>query len=154
MLLGSNVNGVTLSFGPTSNAPVAMELADAVSALIRPGIAPGRVLRSIHVSSTSEAYKDHAPGGPHRAGRAIDISAINGRPILGGYGRDAEVTDIVDAIQLGAVPMIRICENFGPRLYQKEGAFVVRSDHKDHIHLRVHSLREVMVEVAGLRRRK
>lgn len=154
MKLGSSINGVAVTYGPTSNAEVTAELIDMMSALIRPNIAAGRVLRSIRVSSTSEPYEKHAPGGPHRVGRAVDIAVINGRPIEAGYGKEAEVTEIVDAIQLAAVADIRTCENFGPRLYQKEGSFVIRKDHKDHIHLRVHGKREVMQEIARLPRRK
>ncbi len=146
--LGSAINGVLVTFGPRSDQDVETDLLEVLRLVIHPGIAPEHRLLSIHVSSTSEAYVKHPAGSPHRNGLAVDISKINGIPIFAGYKSDAAVKAIVDAIQSEAVRDFRVCENFGPLLYQKEAMFVTRTDHKDHIHIRVHSQREVMKEAA------
>jgi hypothetical protein len=148
MRLGSSINGVLLNFGPRSDQDVEPALLEVLRVVIQPDIAPEHRLVSIHVSSTSEAYEKHPAGSPHRNGLAIDISKINGIPIFVGYKSDAGVKAIVDAIQSEAVRDFRVCENFGPFLYQKEAMFITRTDHKDHIHIRVHSQGEVMKEVA------
>jgi hypothetical protein len=146
--LGPSINGVLVTFGPRSDQDVETHLLDVLRLLIRPDVAPGYRLTMIHVSSTSEAYEKHPAGSPHRNGLAVDISKINGIPLISGYKDDAGVKAIADAIQSEAVRDHRVCENFGPLLYQKEAGFVHRTDHKDHIHIRVHSPAEVMKEAA------
>jgi hypothetical protein len=96
--LPNGLNGVILTFGPNSNAGVHPVLHYFLSRLLTTRLedfmTPNKfyTLISLHISSTSEPYIEHKIGGPHRNGLAIDIAAINGKPISKLYNYDEELT--------------------------------------------------------------
>ncbi len=117
--LGTSINGVILTYSGASDCEVSEKMLGVMTAIIKPGIldSSGSViytLSSVHISSTSEPYKEHKEGGPHRSGNAVDISAINNKPITSFYQLDEEVQTICDAIQVAASEDNRVWENFGP----------------------------------------
>ena len=153
--LGDSINGVAVyySSAKVEGAKIDPTLLGALKQLIDPfivseseGIGRGftrtvQSLYSINVSSASEPFKEHEEGGPHRTGKAIDISQINSQRLITAFNHDATVTAIVKAIQEKAAALTgpyAICENFGPHLFLKHGAPIKRFGHHDHIHLRVH----------------
>ncbi len=151
--LPSGLNGVILTFSPNSNAGIHPVLHNFLSQLLTTQLedfmTPGKFYRlvSINVSSTSEPYKPHQLGGPHRNGLAIDISAINGKSITRFYNNDEEVTGICDALQVLATDIREVFENFGPLICFKtdRGGTIkqltkdtrVISMHKTHLHFSV-----------------
>jgi hypothetical protein len=154
--LGTSINGVILTFSAVSNSDVHPVLLNFLSALIKPQMQDildkNKIynLISLHISSTSEPYKAHKVGGPHRSGKAVDIAKINGKAITQFYNHDPEVKGISDALQYNAIDDDRIWENFGPLICLKsysagpleikpltEGNKALISQHKTHIHFSV-----------------
>ncbi len=117
--LGTDINGVIVTYSATSNADIVEELLEAMRHIIKPQITDSEgnllyTLSSIYVSSTSEACAVHKEGGAHRAGRAVDISKINNKGITTNYPVDTEVQTICDALQVAASVEPNVVENFGP----------------------------------------
>lgn len=153
VLLPTGLNGVILSFSENSNAGVHPVLHYFLSQLLTTKLEDfmnsGKfyTLVSLHISSTSEPYHAHAVGGPHRNGLAVDFSAINGKSITKYYNYDEEVTGICDALQVLAIDISQVFENFGPLICFKtdRGGSInqikkdtnVISMHKSHLHFSV-----------------
>ena len=106
IILPNGLNGVILTFSSVSNAGVHPVLHNFLCQLLTTKLEDFMVsgkfynLISLHISSTSEPYKEHKAGGPHRNGLAIDISAVNGKSITRNYDTDEEVAGICDALQV------------------------------------------------------
>jgi hypothetical protein len=71
------------------------------------------------------------------AGKAVDISRINGQKMILAYPGDASVKAIVDAIQTELESYAHRRENFGPAMKKKLGADYAIGGHADHIHFSV-----------------
>jgi hypothetical protein len=125
MLLGNGINGVILTFGKKSNDQVHPVLVQFMNKLVNSNLQDILTndetfkLTSLHISSTSEPYSKHKVGGPHRSRKAVDISAINGKSITHLYGYDPEVTGICNALQVKAIDLDEVWENFGPLICLK-----------------------------------
>jgi hypothetical protein len=123
--LGTSINSVILTFSSVSDSDVHPVLLNFLKDLIQTKMTDitdetkSYNLISMHISSTSEPYKAHKPGGPHRSGKAVDISKINGKSITNFYDSDAEVSGIADALQYKAIDDDRVWENFGPLICLK-----------------------------------
>lgn len=153
ILLPNGLNGVILTFSTTSNAgvhPVLHNfLCNLLTTRLEDFVTSGKfyTLISLHISSTSEPYHAHKVGGPHRNGLAVDFSAINGKSITKFYDRDEEVTGICDALQVLAIDIQDVWENFGPLICFKtdSGGKInqIKKDtnlismHKSHLHFSV-----------------
>jgi hypothetical protein len=153
MKLGNSINNVFLTFGPTSDSEVNVVLYNFLKGLIQTEMQDilnaGKKynLLKLHISSTSEPYKAHKVGGPHRSGVAVDISAINGKSITHYYENDPEVRGIADALQFKAIDDDRVWENFGPLICLKSkltgDITEIKKDkklislHKTHLHFSV-----------------
>lgn len=151
--LGTNINGVILTYSATSDADVVEDLLLVMRSILKTQIpfATGEGfynLNSIYISSTSEACTVHKEGSPHRLGRAVDISMINNKAITTNYPIDKEVQGICDALQNYAKSEAKIDENFGPmgcfqpwngkyiQIGGERNAALI-STHKTHLHFRV-----------------
>lgn len=129
------INGVAVELAPNAvGQGVHQRLVDDLKQIIRTDVASGHHLERIWISSARDSH--HAPS-RHVAGKAIDISRINGRFIYSSYNGDAAVAAIVNAIQtrFEAYPHRR--ENFGPYIKKKSGNPFTIGGHADHIHLSV-----------------
>ena len=152
--LGTDINGVIITYTATSNADVTEELLEAMKKILRTQIADssGGVLynlNSIHISSTSEACSAHTDlNGPHRSGRAVDIDMINNKGVRVNYPTDDEVQSICDALQVSASLDPNVVENFGPlACFQPyKGGYIqiggernktLIEQHKSHLHFGV-----------------
>jgi hypothetical protein len=92
-------------------------------------------LREITISATTNGA--HGPGSLHFDGKALDISAINGRTV-----RSIGDADPVKSIQSGFQSQTGKRENMGPSMMKSRGDQDVKTQkvidqHKDHIHLGV-----------------
>ena len=151
--LGTNINGVIVTYSATSDADVVEALLLVMRKVLKTQItdSDGNVLynlNSIYVSSTSEKCDAHKDGSPHRQGRAVDISKINNKGVTVNYPIDAEVQTICDALQQAASVEDKIDENFGPlgcfqpwngkyiQIGGERNAKLI-STHKTHLHFRV-----------------
>ena len=151
--LGTNINGVIVTYSATSDADVVEDLLLVMRNILRTKItdSSGAILynlNSIYISSTSEKCDAHKDGSPHRAGRAVDISKINNKGITVNYPIDDEVQTICDALQSYASLEEKVDENFGPlACFQPwHGKYIqiggernakLISMHKTHLHFRV-----------------
>jgi hypothetical protein len=133
-IMPDTYDGVRLDFHPNVNKNVASALLSGLAQIVRPGIPARYLVRSLFIRSASDS---HTMPSRHAQHKAIDIAAINGKPILGNYGRDPEVTEIVKRIQEGWEDVPGRRENFGPLFKKKLGKPYPVSDHNDHIHLSV-----------------
>jgi len=99
-----------------------------------PGIAIGRELRRVWISSARDS---HSEPSRHVTGQAIDISRVNGKYVHQ-YLKDAEIRAFVDALQARFESFNARRENFGPCFLKKEGKpFPSAPPHGDHIHFSV-----------------
>ena len=150
---GMTPNGVTMTFSETSNAGVKWVLHFFLIKLLKTWMedindrSKGYYLHTVHISSTSEPYREHKIGGPHRSGLAVDISAINGKNITKFYNVDPEVRGICDSLQYSALNYSEVFENFGPlicfkskpdgEIYQIKYDQKLINAHKSHLHFSV-----------------
>jgi hypothetical protein len=107
------------------------------------------ILNVVLMSVSSQERSQHHEGclgGGHEVGEAIDIDALNDKPVSL-YGKDQEVTKMVEKTQNifnhpkdGGPPPL---ENYGPAgLYRNGKLFSdrkLKENHKDHIHVRFRS---------------
>ena len=135
-LLPSSINGVTIEFSQTVNKTVDQKIIDALKLCIKPNIAKGYALTKIYISSANDSHKmpsRHVQG----AGKAIDISRINGLKMSLHYKSNKSVQEITNAIQNAFETYAHKRENFGPLLKNKLGKAHPVSGHGDHIHISV-----------------
>lgn len=140
----NKINGVDVVFASNVNNDVTPRMVAALSAVIRPDIAEGRVLHTIYVSS---ARRKQPTASNHPYGRAVDVSRINGLRVDPGYTNDPTVRAIVKAIQLAFESAPHRRENYGPSVLRKSGALIKTTNpaaykrlepmHRNHIHLSV-----------------
>jgi hypothetical protein len=133
-MMANSYNGVRFDFHANVNRDVDPALLASLSRIVRPGIPFKYLVTSLFIRSANDS---HTMPSRHAQQKAVDIAAINGKPILGHYGRDPEITAIVDRIQeeWERVPGRR--ENFGPLFKKKLGLPYAVPGHHDHIHLSV-----------------
>lgn len=131
-----DINGVRVEFAPAVNKNVQQLMIDALSHCVKRDVAEGRRLDSIFVSS---AKRQNPNTSRHNIGRAVDISQVNGVRLIIGFGKNPNVTALVEAIQQTFESFPKRRENFGPALKLKEGEPFVIAGHNDHIHLSVDS---------------
>ena len=132
----ATINGVTVDFGPQVNPDVDHRIVEALRLAIRRDVAAGHILDRIYISSANDQHQipsRHVQG----AGKAIDISRINGQKMILAYPGSAAVKAIVDAIQSGLEGYAHRRENFGPAMKKKHGADFAIGGHADHIHFSV-----------------
>lgn len=132
----SSINGVIVEFSPAANKSVDQRIIDALRMVARPDIAQGHVLTKIYISSANDQHKlpsRHVQG----AGKAVDISRINGMKMALSYPSNPAVKAIVDAMQMEFEKYPHKRENFGPSFKKKLGNNALISGHGDHIHFSV-----------------
>ncbi|VAW80170.1 hypothetical protein MNBD_GAMMA15-1450 [hydrothermal vent metagenome] len=132
----ANINGVLVEFSPNVNKSVDQRIIGALKYVVKTSIATGHVLNKIYISSANDQHiapSRHVQG----AGKAIDISRINGMKMSVFYPTNPKVKAIVDAMQtrFESYPYRR--ENFGPLFKKKLGNSHAVSGHGDHIHFSV-----------------
>lgn len=130
----SSINGVTVEFGGAVNKDVHDRVIEALKIVVKPGIATGKSLQKIYISSAND---QHALPSRHAQQKAVDISRINGIKMVIGYPQGGEVTAIVKAMQTAFETYAHKRENFGPFMKKKSGADHAVGGHADHIHLSV-----------------
>ena len=129
------INGVTIELSPTAiGTQVDQTLVNALDFCIKQDLVPGYKLNRLYISS---AHDSHNYPSRHSVGKAVDISRINGKYILGGYMSSMEVKTIVDSIQEEFERFSQKRENLGPHLKLKLGNPFSIGGHDDHIHLSV-----------------
>lgn len=130
------VNGVRIEFSETVNKTVDQKIIDALKHCIKPDIAKGYSLSKIYISSANDSHKmpsRHVQG----AGKAVDISRINGLKMSLHYKTNKTVHEITKAIQNTFETYTHKRENFGPQLKNKLGKPHPVSGHSDHIHISI-----------------
>ena len=130
----SDIGGVQILFKDGVNADVDPRLIEALHRVVRAGVPFLHLVRSLVISSANDSHKWPSR---HVQQKAVDISRINGRFILEGYGSDPAITAIVQRMQeeFERVPGRR--ENFGPYLKLKHGRPHAVSGHADHMHFSI-----------------
>lgn len=134
--LPTSINGVTIEFSETVNKTVDQKIIDALKHCIKPNIAKGYALSRIYISSANDSHilpSRHVQG----AGKAVDISRINGLKMGLYYKTNKAVNEITDAIQNSFETFTHKRENFGPLLKYKLGKLHNVFGHTDHIHISV-----------------
>ena len=132
----STLNFVNITFKDCVVNDIDQKLLDALNEIIRTGFPPTNLVQSLFISSANDSH-DNKPNSRHNQKKAIDISRINGKFISLSYGRDPEVTEIVQRIQNNFEQVRGRRENFGPYLKNKLGRPYSVGGHHDHIHLSV-----------------
>ncbi|MFL0809852.1 MAG: hypothetical protein K6L76_05505 [Agarilytica sp.] len=135
-VIPKNINGVIVEFSKSVNNNVDQKIIDALKKIIKPNIAPNYSLAKIYISSANDQHQfpsRHVQG----AGKAIDISRINGMKMSVFYPSNLAVKAIVTAVQDEFEKYVHRRENFGPYLNKKLGKSHHVSGHKDHIHISV-----------------
>jgi hypothetical protein len=133
------INGVTVEFSPNVNNDVDPAIVRALQHVISTGVAPGHTLLRIYISSATDQHtKPSQKLSRHNQKKAVDISRINGVRMITGYGADASIKAIVDAMQDTFETFPGRRENFGPKFIWKLGApHKDVSSHNDHVHFSV-----------------
>ena len=135
-VIPGNINGVLVEFSPRVNKSVDQKIINALNKAIKTNIASGHTLTKIYISSANDQHKfpsRHVQG----AGKAVDISRINGMKMSVFYPSNPTVKAIVDAIQTEFEAYAHRRENFGPFFKKKLGKSYPISGHGDHIHFSV-----------------
>ena len=130
----SNNRTVTITFGNTSdnvsaNQEVSQRLIDAVRDALDAATLTENIT-SIHIKATTNGI--HATTSNHYKKLAVDISRINGVPMIT-TGANSKVISLQNALENVAHRR----ENFGPAFKHKLGVVHVISGHADHIHFSV-----------------
>jgi len=97
----------------------------------------GANISSIDVSTTTTGK--HSPTSNHYAkngGRAIDIDMINGVPV-----KNNKSHENVNSIQNAMKDDVRLRENYGPNIQEKNGKRHPVSGHDNHIHISAQKIR-------------
>jgi len=131
-----NINGVIIEFSPNVNKSVDKKVIDALEYVLRTNVVSGHVLKKVYISSANDQHtfpSRHVQG----AGKAVDISRINGMKMSVFYPSNTSVKAITDALQnkFESYPYKR--ENFGPLFKKKLGNAHPVTGHSDHIHFSV-----------------
>lgn len=135
-VIQGNINGVLVEFSPAVNNNVSQRIIDALKLVVKSNVASGYTLSKIYISSANDQHKmpsRHVQG----AGKAIDISRINGMKMSVFYTSNPAVKAIVDALQAGFEKYPQKRENFGPLFKKKLGNPHAVFGHSDHIHFSV-----------------
>jgi hypothetical protein len=135
-VIPNQINNVQVQFGLNVHNSVDSNLLAFLLNTIRPNIVDGPTLSSIYISSLKDQHNlpsRHMQG----AGKAVDISRINGMRMSAYYPGDPAVKQITDALQLAFENWTGRRENFGPLLKKKHGKNYPVSGHTDHIHFSV-----------------
>lgn len=131
-----NINGVLIEFSSNVNKNVDQKIIDALKKVIKTNISNGHVLTKIYISSANDQHKlpsRHVQG----AGKAVDISRINGMKMAAFYPSNPTVKGITDALQTEFEKYPQKRENFGPLFKKKLGQPHTVTGHNDHIHFSV-----------------
>lgn len=131
-----NINGVQVEFSPNVNKNVDQKIVDALRRVVKVNIASGHSLTKIYISSANDQHKfpsRHVQG----AGKAVDISRINGMKMSVFYPSNPTVKAVVDALQTEFESYPHRRENFGPLFKKKLGNPHSVPGHGDHIHFSV-----------------
>ncbi len=130
----TEINGVTIEFGPEVNPNVHPRVIEMLKHVLRPNVAKGHVLKRIYISSASD---QHVLPSRHAQSKAVDISRINGMKMSVYYSSSPSVHAIVDSLQqrFESAPYRR--ENYGPATKKKLGHPHQVPGHTDHIHFSV-----------------
>ncbi|RMH10452.1 MAG: hypothetical protein D6698_17630 [Gammaproteobacteria bacterium] len=130
----SEINGVTIEFGPEVNRDVHPHVLVMLNHVVRQKISPGQILKRIYISSAND---QHQMPSRHAQAKAVDISRINGMKISVYYPSSPVVKEIVDSLQKAFEKSPYHRENFGPAMKQKLGHPHHVPGHADHIHFSV-----------------
>lgn len=135
-MIPGNINGVLIEFSPSVNRNVDQKIINALKHVLSTSVVPGHALTKVYISSANDQHtmpSRHVQG----AGKALDISRINGMKMSEFYQSNAEVKSITDALQnrFESYPYRR--ENFGPLFKKKLGNPSSITGHGDHIHFSV-----------------
>jgi hypothetical protein len=132
----SSINGVFIAFSPKVNKSVDQKIINALRHVLSKNVATDHVLTKIYISSANDQHtfpSRHIQG----AGKAVDISRINGMKMSVFYPSKASVKDITDALQNEFESYSHRRENFGPSFKKKLGDTHSVTGHGDHIHFSV-----------------
>lgn len=135
-VIPNQINNVQVQFGLNVHNSVDSNLLGFLLQAVRPNIVDGPTFSSIYISSLKDQHNlpsRHMQG----AGKAVDISRINGMRMSAHYPGDPAVKQITDALQLAFENWEGRRENFGPLLKRKHGKNYPVSGHTDHIHFSV-----------------
>lgn len=131
-----NINGVLIEFSPNVNKNVDQKIVDALKHVLSTNVVPGHVLTKVYISSANDQHTSpsrHVQG----AGKAVDISRINGMKMSGFYPTNPSVKAITGALQNTFESYPHRRENFGPLFKKKLGNAHPVTGHGDHIHFSV-----------------
>lgn len=131
-----NINGVLIEFSPNTNKSVDQKIIDALKHTLSTNIVAGHTLTKVYISSANDQHtfpSRHVQG----AGKAVDISRINGMKMSVFYPSNPTVKAITDALQNKFESFPHRRENFGPLFKKKLGSAHNVSGHGDHIHFSV-----------------
>ena len=131
-----NLNGVLVEFSPKVNKNVDQKIIDALKIIIKPNISTGHTLTKIYISSANDQHQSpsrHVQG----AGKAVDISRINGMKMAVFYPSNPTVKAITNALQAEFEKYPQRRENYGPSFKKKQGKPHAVTGHNDHIHFSV-----------------
>ncbi len=132
----TSINSVAIKFSQTANRNVDQKIINALKQCIKPNIAKGFFLTKVYISSANDSHvfpSRHVQG----AGKAVDISRINGLKMSLHYKTSQTVKKITNAIQTSFESYVHRRENFGPFFKKKLGKYHSVSGHGDHIHISV-----------------
>ena len=111
-VIPGNINGVVIEFSPNVNKDVDQKVIAALKHILSTNVASGHVLTKVHVSSANDQHtfpSRHVQG----AGKAVDISRINGMKMSISYPSNPAVKAITDALQVKFESFPQKRENFG-----------------------------------------
>jgi hypothetical protein len=135
-MIPGNINGVLIEFSPNVNKSVDQKIIDALKHVLSTNVALGHMLKKVYISSANDQHtfpSRHVQG----AGKAVDISRINGMKMSVFYPSNPSVKAITDAIQNKFESYLHKRENFGPLFKKKIGNLYSVPGHRDHIHFSV-----------------
>lgn len=124
--------GMTLDFN-TADHMVSQRLIDALVGTLNACSGSLLGINSIYIKATTNGT--HGPNSNHSRGTALDISRINGIPII--YFNEGAGNDQTLSLQMQFENQPFRRENFGPNLKHKLGLPFNVGGHTDHIHFSV-----------------
>lgn len=131
-----NINGILIEFSPNVNKDVDQKIIDALKHVLSTNVASGHTLTKVYISSANDQHtfpSRHVQG----AGKAVDISRINGMKMSVFYLSNPTVKAVTDALQNKFESFTHRRENFGPLFKKKLGNPHNVPGHGDHIHFSV-----------------
>jgi hypothetical protein len=135
-IIPGNINSVLIEFSPNVNKNVDQKIIDALKHVLSTNVTSGHTLTKVYISSANDQHtfpSRHVQG----AGKAVDISRINGMKMSVFYPSNLTVKAITDALQNKFESFAHKRENFGPLFKKKLGNPHNVSGHGDHIHFSV-----------------